>query len=186
MKENMIQRLKVLAIASFVIIGLSAQSNLKAQDNKIGYVNPQSILASMPEMKAVQQRLQNFTVRKQQELTQKEQAFQAQVTAYQQKVGVISSEAQQQEEARLGQLQNELVQAQQTAEGEVQAKRNELIGPLLEQIGTAIDAVASSMELSYVLNTTTSTGDLIILYASEDYQSKYDITEKVMEQLGMF
>ena len=40
--------------------------------------------------------------------------------------------------------------------------------------------------VAYINNTTTSTGDLIILYASDDYQAKYDITEKVMEQLGMF
>ena len=42
------------------------------------------------------------------------------------------------------------------------------------------------MELTYVLNTTTSTGDLVILYASEEYSAKYNITEAVMEELGMF
>ena len=46
--------------------------------------------------------------------------------------------------------------------------------------------VAERMELTYVLNTTTSTGDLVILYASEDYAERYNITEAVMEELGMF
>lgn len=186
MKEKMILRINMFLVASLLVIGLSNSAQAQSTEAKIGFVNPQAILASMPEMKAVQQRLQNFTARKQQELTTKEQAFQNQVTAYQQKIGVISAEAQRQEEERLGQLQNELVQAQQTAEQELQNKRNELLGPLLEQIGGAIDSVAESMGLIYVLNTTTSTGDLIILYASEEYQAKYDITEKVMEQLGMF
>lgn len=186
MKEKMILRINMLMIAFLLVIGLSNTVQAQSGEVKIGYVNPQAILASMPEMKAVQQRLQNFTARKQQDLTVKEQAFQAQVTAYQQKIGVISADAQRQEEERLGQLQNELIQAQQTAEQELQNKRNELLGPLLEQIGTAIDNVAESMGLIYVLNTTTSTGDLVILYASEEYQAKYDITEKVMEQLGMF
>ncbi len=182
----MIQRINTLFITALILLGVQGIAQAQSEELKIGYVSPQAILQNMPEMKAVQQRLQNFTARKQQELNQKEQAFQAEVTAYQQKVGVISAEAQAQEEQRLGQLQNDLLQAQQTAEQELQAKRNELLGPLLEQIGNAIDTVAERMGLGYVLNTTTSTGDLVILYASDDFQSKYDITQAVMDELGMF
>lgn len=183
--KKMIRRISTTLTTLLVV--LLAASTVNAQDElKIGYVNPQAILANMPEMKAVQQRLQNFTARKQQELIQRQQIFETEVAAYQQKIGVISAEAQAQEEARLGQMQNDLLAAQQTADLELQEKRNELVGPLLEQIGSAIDAVATRMELIYVLNTTTSTGDLVILYASDEYQAKYDITEQVMEELGMF
>lgn len=188
MIKQMLQRIYITLAALMVVMGLNTTSHAQsgAAELKIGYVNPQAILANMPEMKAVQQRLQNFTTRKQQELSQLEQSFQSEVAAYQQKVGVISPDAQAKEEERLGKLQNDLLTAQQQAESELQAKRQELVGPLLEQIGTAIDTVADRMGLIYVLNTTTSTGDLVILYASEEYQSKYDITEQVMEELGMF
>ena len=169
-----------------IVLNLQAQAQSNNSELKIGYVNPQSILANMPEMRAVQQRLQNFTARKQQELSTLEQEFQTQVAEYQQKVGVISAEAQQQEEARLGQLQQELLQAQEVAEQELAQRRDELVGPLLEQIGSAIEAVAQKQGLSYVLNTTTSSGDMIILYASEDFRAKFDITQSVMEELGMF
>jgi len=185
----MMKNIKLILATVLLVVGFGVNNNAKAQvaeEVKIGYVNPQAILASMPEMKAVQQRIQNFALRKQQELVEKEQTFQAEVTTYQQKIGVISSEAQAQEEERLGQMQNDLVQAQQTAEGELEQKRQELLGPLLEQIGNAINTVAERMELTYVLNTTTSTGDLVILYASEEYSARYNITEAVMEELGMF
>ncbi len=185
MKKMILRRISTTLATLLLVLGFAFTANAQ-EDLKIGYVNPQAILANMPEMKAVQQRLQNFTARKQQELLQQEQAFQAELAAYQQKIGVISAEAQAQEEERLGEMQNNLLLAQQSAEQELQDKRNELVGPLLEQIGSAIDAVATNMELIYVLNTTTSTGDLVILYASEEYQAKYDITEKVMEELGMF
>lgn len=183
--------MRTLSIALIIIltIGFSQSPSAVAQSTselKIGYVNPQSILANMPEMRAVQQRLQNFTARKQQELTTLEQQFQSEVAEYQQKIGVISQDAQQQEEIRLGQLQQELIQAQETAEQELAQRRDELIGPLLEQIGAAIEAVAQNQGLSYVLNTTTSAGDMIILYASEDFRAKFDITQSVMEELGMF
>lgn len=178
-------RIAVILFLS-IVLNLQAQAQSNNSELKIGYVNPQSILANMPEMRAVQQRLQNFTARKQQELSTLEQDFQTQVVQYQQKVGVISAEAQQQEEVRLGQLQQELLQAQEVAEQELAQRRDELVGPLLEQIGSAIEAVAQKQGLSYVLNTTTSSGDMIILYASEDFRAKFDITQSVMEELGMF
>ena len=186
MNIKMIRRTTFLAAALFLITGLSSVLKAQSADITIGYVNPQAVLANMPEMKAVQQRIQNFTARKQQELTDKEQKFQTEVAAYQQKAGVISADAKAKEEERLAGLQQELVNAQQKAESEVQQRRSELLGPLYEQIGNAINEVATEMKLTYVLNTTTSTGDLIILYAAQDYQEKYDITQKVMEKLGMF
>ena len=115
-----------------------------------------------------------------------EQEFQTQVAEYQQKAAVISAEAQKQEEARLGKLQQELLQTQEIAEQELAQRRDELIGPLLEQIGSAIETVAQKQGLSYVLNTTTSSGDMIVLYASEEFRAKFDITQSVMEELGMF
>lgn len=179
--------LRIAVILFFsIVLNLQVQAQSNNSELKIGYVNPQSILANMPEMRAVQQRLQNFTARKQQELSTLEQEFQTQVAEYQQKVGVISADAQQQEEARLGQLQQDLLQAQEVAEQELAQRRDELVGPLLEQIGAAIEAVAQKQGLSYVLNTTTSSGDMIILYASEDFRAKFDITQSVMEELGMF
>ena len=179
--------LRIAVILFFsIVLNLQAQAQSNNSELKIGYVNPQSILANMPEMRAVQQRLQNFTARKQQELSTLEQEFQTQVAEYQQKVGVISADAQQQEEARLGQLQQDLLQAQEVAEQELAQRRDELVGPLLEQIGAAIEAVAQKQGLSYVLNTTTSSGDMIILYSSEDFRAKFDITQSVMEELGMF
>ncbi len=182
-------KLKLILLVFLFVIGIGEPQEINAQTTeevKIGYVNPQAILQNMPEMKAVQQRIQNFALRKQQELLAKEEAFQAEVTTYQQKIGVISAEAQAAEEERLGRLQNEFLQAQQSAETELEQKRQELVGPLLEQIGNAISVVAKRMELTYVLNTTTSTGDLVILYVSEEYAAENNITESVMEELGMF
>lgn len=175
-----------LSILTF-ILAITAVNVASAQEEmQIGYVNPQAVLAKMPEMKAVQQRIQNFAEQKQQELLEQEEAFQEELSTYQSKASVISEEANKREQERLGELQQKLITAQQEAEAALQQRREELLGPLFEQIGTAIDAVAKQMNLSYVLNTTTSTGDLIILYASEEYQSKYDITDAVMKELGVF
>ena len=107
------------------------------------------------------------------------------MSVYRQKEGAISESAKQAEQAELQKKSAELNQAQQQAQADVTAKRNELLGPLLNQIDLAISTVAKRLELSYVLNTTTNSGDLIILYASQEYQAKYDITAQVMDELGI-
>ena len=178
---------RILTLSAFFVVFAATLgvNNSTAQELKIGYVEPQAILAKMPEMKAVQQRLQNFAQRKQEELAQKEEEFNAEITNYQQRSAVISDDAKQKEEERLGQLNAELQQYRSQLQQEMQQKQQELVGPLLDQIGTAIDQVANEMNLTYVLNTTTSSGDAIILYASDEAQEQYDITDQVMQQLGI-
>ena len=165
----------------FLTVSISAQ----AQQLKIGFVNPQEIITKMPEMKAVQQRLQNFISDKQAELQEKQEAFQNAVNEYQQKMSVLSSDAKSNKEEELGEMQANLREAQREAQEAVQQKQQELVQPLMESINNAIDAVANEKGLDYVLNTTTSQGDVIVLYASQEYKQKYDITGDVMNKLGI-
>jgi outer membrane protein len=57
------------------------------------------------------------------------------------------------------------------------------MSPLLQQVQQAIDAVAAEKGLDIVLNTTTSTGDVIILYVAESLRGDVDITDAVMARL---
>lgn len=152
---------------------------------KMGYVDPTYVLSKMPEMASVQVKLQNYQERKAEELRASELSFRDEIQAYQQKEAVLTDDAKQKEQQRLATLEQTLQQQQQQAQQEFGQKQQELIGPLLSAIQDAINQVAADMELTYVLNTTTSNGDVIILYASEDAQSKYDITDKVLTKLGI-
>lgn len=176
---------QIVFLSLIVMTGFMAVPDVQAQDMKIGFVDPRAVLERMPEMRAVQQRLQNFAERKQNELSEKERELQTEIELYQQKVGVISEDAQQNEEQRLSEMDSEFRQLQSEVEQEFQQQRAELMSPLLEQIQQSINTVASNRELDYVLNTTTSTGDVIILYVSEEVQEEYDITEAVMNDLDI-
>ncbi len=182
--------MKKVTLFSFIILIalttlLAAAPKAEAQDMKIGFVEPRAILERMPEMRAVQQRLQNFAERKQNELVTKERELQTELELYQQKVGVISESARQQEEERLTNMETEFRQLQSRAQQEMQEQRARLMSPLLEQIQESINNVASRKGLDYVLNTTTSAGDVIILYVSPRVQEEFDITDEVMEDLGI-
>lgn len=184
------KKLNLLSIVTLIILSAmiavpTADAQVAEGDMEIGFVDPRAVLQRMPEMSAVRQRLQNLAERKQTELAEKEQELQSEMELYQQKVGVISEEARQTEEQRLTELDQEFRQLQSQAQQEVEQRRAELMSPLLQQIQEAIDAVASERGLDYVLNTTTSTGDVIILYVSPEVESEYDITDAVMENLGI-
>lgn len=182
----MIKRLSKTVLCVWLFSMMAVPTiNAQQQSLEIGYVNPQAIMSKMPEFKAVQQRLQNFIDRKRQELATKQQDFQQQLSEYQQKESVISESAKKKEEARLGKLNTELQQYQTQIQQEVQQKQQELVGPLLDQIDSAVSTVAERMGLTYVLNTTTSNNDVIILYASAEAQQKYNITDQVMQELGI-
>jgi outer membrane protein len=180
------RNLKIFSFLSLIILtALMAAPAAQAQDMKIGFVDPRAILERMPEMRAVQQRLQNLAERKQNELADMESELQTELELYQQKAGVISEEARQTEEERLAQLDQEFRQMQTEAQQEIQQRRAELMAPLLQQMQESINSVAATRGLDYVLNTTTSTGDVIILYVSPEVQAEYDITSAVMEDLDI-
>ena len=179
-KVNIFSFIILLALSAFMAV-----PNANAQDMTIGFVEPRAILERMPEMRAVQQRLQNFAERKQRELQTKERELQTEIELYQQRASVISDQARETEEERLTELDAEFRQLQNQAQQELQQQRAELMSPLLEQIQGAIDVVASRKGLDFVLNTTTSTGDVIILYVDPAVQDEYDITDEVMAELDI-
>lgn len=120
--RNPIQSLFLFAFA--LTIGLiTAPSEVAAQDMKVGFVEPRIILERMPEMRAVQQRLQNFADRKRTELIEAENSFQQQFQSYQERSSVMSESARATEEERLGQVSAELQQLQATAEQELAQRR---------------------------------------------------------------
>ena len=168
----------LLFVLAFTAIDLSAQL-------KMGYVDPTFVLSKMPEMASVQVKLQNFQERKTSELQAAEMTFRDEIQNYQQKEAVLTDDAKQKEQERLAQMEQNLARQQQQAQQDFGQKQQELVGPLLTAIQDAINAVAAEQGLTYVLNTTTSNGDVIILYASEDAQAKYDITDAVLRKLGI-
>lgn len=160
--------------------------NSQAQDElRIGYVDPQIIMRSMPEMAAIERRLQNFVDRKRQEFAEKEADFRRAVEEYQQKMDVISDEARRREEERLAEINFELQEFQQNFQIEIQERQMELLEPLLLKIQGAIDEVARERNFTFVLNTMTNNGDFIILYASDYARQNYDITDEVMQRLDL-
>jgi outer membrane protein len=175
------------AIVLCVSLGVATPQVVTAQSQelKIGYVDPNVILSRMPDMAAIERRLQNFAERKRREFAEKQQTLQRDSESLEQRRAVISADAVAREEQRLTQLYTELTQFEAVYAQELQQQQAELMGPLLQKVQTAINDVATEMGLTYVLNTMTNSGDFIILYASPRMQQTNNITERVAAKLEL-
>lgn len=180
---------KLVRVLSLVVfLAMLAIPVANSQELKVGYIDPRVILNGMPEAKAIQQRIQNLVEKKQQELAEKQQELQTEIELYQQKVGVISEQARQEEEERLTLLDQEFRQFQSEAQQEIQQQSSDLMAPLLEKIQTSVNSVAAQQGLDLVLNISTSGYGILdrtIIQISPEHQEEYNITSSVIEDLEL-
>ncbi len=170
-------------VALFLAFCFSTETN--AQDLKIGYVDADEVLRSMPEISNIQDQLEGFANRKRREFAQLETRFMQAQEEFEQKVAVISEQARQNEQERLAGMARELQEFQINYQNELLERQERLFGPLRQRIMEAIEEVSNEEGLTYVLNRVVNQADLVVLYASEEMQRRYDITEKVKGKLGI-
>jgi len=182
--------MKKILFLSLIVVAVTLgwntnESQAQSDELKIGYVDPNSILMRMPQMAAIERRLQNFADRKRREFMSLQEDLQAQSENLEARRSVISAEAVAREEQQLTEAYVELQEFEQNYSVELQQQQAELMGPLLQRVQTAINDVAAELGLTYVLNTMTNNGDFIILYASPEMQENYDITARVADILEL-
>ncbi len=161
-----------------VFAGLTAQAQ-----SSIGIMNPQEVLAQLPETQAVEQQLQQFVAERQADFETRYTSWVQDVTSFQESVaqGVLTPQAQEQEEQRLTQLQVELESLEQQFQADLQNRRAQLLNPILERMNAAMEQVAQAQNLSLVINKATAAGDPIIYFASNN---ALDINEAVVSQMN--
>jgi outer membrane protein len=81
----------------------------------------------------------------------------------------------------LAYLQENLQKFKQDAQLSIQKKENDLILPVYEKVGKAIEAVATENGFSYILNPEMVTGGQTLLFAD----NKYNISDLVLKKLGI-
>ncbi len=183
---------KILVFFSFFIFLTLIQTHTTvAQPFKMGIFDPAAVLNRMPEMRELEQRMQNLIEEKSVEFTQLQTNFQQNLEDYQQKMGVLSDEARQQEEEQLGLMEIQIQEFQTEAQRELEKQRNEWLAPLIQNMQEAVNEVARQKNIDYLLTTALLTaGDpgplgRNILYMNEELRPAYDITEEVISYLEL-
>jgi len=169
--------LKAILITLFLLAGFTINSQAQL---KVGYMNPQKVLSSLPAVEQIEQEIDKIITERDTELSEDAANVQKQFAEYQQKQATLSAQQRALEEERLTQLNTELENKRNAFQQEILQKRAQLLQPIYANINDAMEEVAKEMGIDMVLNQQTNTGDVIIFYAAEN---QVDISDAVINKV---
>ena len=159
----------LLALALIVPVLASAQTV------KIGYLNPDDVLKSMPEFKTVESTLADLS-KYEDQLAAMQTELKTKMDEYD-KLGANEPQSIKERKAKdIEDLQTRLQQFYQQAQTELQRKQAELAQPLHSKLQDAVDAVGKEGSFTVVLYK-----DMMLYYATP----AVDITPMVKAKLGI-
>ena len=154
--------LKVSLVAVCVVFA----GNIAKAQVKIGYIAIDQLVDQMPETKAA---ITNITAYNKQfidQLTTMNNELQSKGQSYQAQRATMTDAVRTAKESELADLQKRFQDYQNTAQQQVEAKRNELGKPIIEKVRAAAAQVAKEKGYTYVINS--SQTDLIVSPPGDD------------------
>ena len=147
-----------------------------AQAQKLAFVDVNSIFTSMPEMKALDQQLQNLQTSKQGELEKQGKSLQDVMAKYQPEAAKQTPAINEQRSQEVQKLQDNLQQLYAAAQKDIAEKRDAGLAPIEKKINDAISKVSKAAKYEYVFDS--STPALL-------YKDSIDATPAVRKELGL-
>jgi len=151
------KHLKKLVIA---IAFVGAVSFASAQ-SKVAHVNVQQLMSEMPEMKAAQAELKKVGETYQADIQASYKELQNKVTLYKNEAATKSQDENLKRQQEVQGMENTILQAQQTAQQEMQKKELELLEPILKRANDAIQKVARAQGFQYVFDASPGSGVIL-------------------------
>lgn len=155
---------------------------MRAEAQKIGYVNMQDIVTSMPEYAKADTAIAAFQRELGQQFQDMQQEFNTKAQAFIKDSATLSEVAKQAKRAELQDAQNRLYEFNQGSQDRIQQKQAEVLKPVVEKAQQAVHAVAKAKGYSYVIsdNGTGDTGEILVVRPAGD-----DLTAAVKANLGL-
>lgn len=160
--------MKKLLVALLVVLSTSVMAQ-----QKLGHVNSQELLDTMPSRKAALQTMKQFEKDGLKELAELEEDLKKAIEDYKIKEPGLAPVMKQIEEQKLQKKEKVLMEREQELNYEMQAISQSLNGPILERIQEAVKIVADRKKISYVIDETTT------LY----FDGGIDLTAEVLVEL---
>ncbi|MCW5519416.1 OmpH family outer membrane protein [Aureitalea sp. L0-47] len=170
---------KIYILGLLLVIGMV--SAVDAQ-TKMGYTNVELLMAYMPEVKSVENKLSNFEASLTQKLQVKQTNYQSKLQEYsKKKESGLSADEDQRRVAEIQRLEEEIQKEAQEAEFKLLRKREELLAPITNRIQEKIDEVAREGNFTYIINNSSGNGVPTILYGMETM----NVTDELAAKLGI-
>jgi len=146
---------------------------------KIGYVDSDAIMKQLPDYQDTQKKLDAIIKEWQEELSKLEKDWKTKYDDYEKRKLILSEQKRVEIEKELVDLENQVSKYRQEkfgVRGELFQKQEELMKPLNNRVFNAIQEVAKENNYDFIFD---RSGDIIFLYAKEEY----DVTKLVLEKL---
>lgn len=170
--------MKRLFKVMFLGIALFVMSGMANAQVKLAHVNTAEILDVMPDKATAEKSLEKYYGELQGQLEAMAKEYQTKMQDYEANQATMSNLVKQSKEKEIIDLQTRIQQFQANAENEFEAKRAELLKPILDKIQNAINAVGKEKGYTYILDLATGAA----VYVGTD---AVDCTKDVKAKLGI-
>ena len=172
-----LNNMKKIFLIILLISGVGFANAQKA--TKIGHIDTQDLLESMPESKAVQEKLNNYVKELETQIKAMGVEYETKLKDYQNKLtaGTMTDLIKKTKEQEIMDLEKRIQEFQQTAQADIQAKENELLEPILDKAREAISKVAKANGFAYILDLSSG--------AAVFHEGGEDILPMVKKELGI-
>jgi outer membrane protein len=165
----------VFVVVSFLVFN----SSLEAQ--RYAVIDSKYILDKIPEYKAAQQKLDDFSAQWQQEIDKKSAALDKMYKDYDAEQVMLNDDLQKKREDELFNADKELKALQRKRfgyEGDIFKKRQELIKPIQDRVYNAVQKLAVSKLYDFILD---KSEGITVIFADP----KLDKSDDVLRELGV-
>ena len=162
----------------FLGVALFMLSGVANAQVKIAHVNTAEVLDAMPDKAKAEKNLEKYYDELQNQLQAMAKEYQTKMQDYEANQATMSNLVKQSKEKEIVDLQTRIQQFQVNAENEFEAKRAELLKPMLDKIQNAINTVGKEKGYTYILDLATGAA----VYVGTD---AVDCTPAVKAKLGV-
>ncbi|MGO3237198.1 MAG: OmpH family outer membrane protein [Psychroflexus halocasei] len=163
------KKIFILAIALIGFQSMQAQS-------KVGTINNEYILSQMSEIKDVEKQLMTYGEELDNNIQEKYNAYTEAITKYNEDKEELTKVVRVSREKKITEMENDLQKLQQNSSKLLQIRQDELMRPLYQEIGNALEKIVKRENYTQVINENQS-----LIYIDPDY----DLTIKVMKEIGL-
>lgn len=171
-------RAGMLVAVIAVLLGLGREASAQ---QRIGYIDSESILNEVPEYANVQQKLDQLEKKWRSEIQNKKEEVQALKEEFRAWELLYTEEERRQKQTEITKAQREVEQLRKRyfgPDGQLYTRQKELMRPIQERILKATEEVATEQGYDYVFDK----GERVLfMYAREDH----NLNEAVLQQLGV-
>ncbi len=159
----------ILLLLIITSINVSAQS-------KVGTINTEFIISQMPELDEVKAKMEDYNKELGQKIQNKYTEYQELVQKFEEEKDSLNEVVRKIRENEIYDMEQNINKLQQNSQKLARVKRDELMRPLYEKIGTAIEKVVQEQGYTQIFNENNG-----LVYGSPED----DLTEEVLDEMGI-